>query len=454
MSTPYGRLMIFMPPGSAKSTYGSVVSPCYYLGKNPGSKVILGSYGTDLARRHGRRARQITASAKFSSLFGCSLSPSTFAANEWALTNGSEYLAAGLLAGITGNRANGVLIDDPMKGREQADSPTIRAKTWDAYSDDLMTRLIPGGWVVLIMTRWHEDDLAGRLLPKGYDGQSGPIKCTDGHVWHVINLPAEAEHPDDPLGRKLGEMLWPEWFDEKHWAPFRLQSRTWASLFQGRPKPAEGGIFKTSWCRNRYGAVPVYADRCVHSWDTAQKPEELNDPTAGSVWRYGPRAQGYYLADMVRERMDYPTLKRRVVSMAERDTPIAILIEDKSSGQSLIQDLRAETTLPIVPIEPEGSKIFRADEVSALVEAGLVHLPQSAPWLPDFESEFFGFPLTTHDDQVDSVTQFLKWVHLRGGILQSAGAGMARALGGDMVGDASGDEGFASIGRAADLNGY
>ncbi|MFN9051421.1 MAG: phage terminase large subunit [Pseudanabaena sp.] len=427
-ATRYGRFMIFMPPGSAKSTYASVVAPTYFMGKQPGTKIILASYGSDLARKHGRRARQIVRSPQFASLFGCTISKDSSAANEWALTNGSEYLAAGLLAGLTGNRAHGALVDDPIKGREQADSPTIREKTWEAYVDDLQTRLIPGGWLGLVQTRWHENDLAGRLLPQGYAGESGPIKCTDGRVWEIINLPAECDRADDPLGRPIGGMLWPEWFDASHWEPFRLQSRTWAALFQQRPRPDEGGIFKEAWCRERWRQIPRQANVIVHSWDTAQKPEEINDPTVGTVWQFGQDVPGYHLREVCRDRMDYPTLKRKVRAYAERDRPAAILIEDKSSGQSLIQDLRSETSLPIIAIEPLRDKVFRANEVSAMVEAGLLLLPESAPWLVDFEVEFFGFPLSTHDDQVDSVTQFLKWVRTWASRIESAGAGVLRPM--------------------------
>jgi predicted phage terminase large subunit-like protein len=426
-SKRHGRLMLFLPPGSAKSTYASVVGPTFYMGKRPDARLILGSYGSDLARRHGRRARQIVKSGGYASLFGTGISASTSAADEWALTNGSEYLAGGILSGITGNRAHGITIDDPVRGREQADSPTIRDKTWEAYNDDLLTRLIPGGWVVLVQTRWHEDDLAGRILPKGYAGESGLIKCRDGNDWEVINIPAQAERPDDPLGRKVGEYLWPEWFDEQHWATFKRQSRTWAALFQQRPRPDEGGIFKEAWCRsNRYFRIPEQAIWTIHSWDTAQKPDQLkNDPTVGTMWRLGPQVPGHYLADVYRERVDYPTLRRKVIAYADRDKPHAILIEDKASGTSLIQDLRNSTSLPIIAIEPEGDKIFRANEVSAMVEAGLVHLPAAgvAPWLVDFEGEFFGFPLSTHDDQVDSTSQYLKFARNWTGRIESLSVG-------------------------------
>jgi predicted phage terminase large subunit-like protein len=422
MERRHGRLMVFMPPGSGKSVYTSTVAPTWYMGRNPGKKIILASYGSDLAKRHGRRARQIVKSSSYSSIFGAGISSVTSAADEWSLTNGSEYLSGGILSGITGNRCDGLILDDPVKGREDAESEVIRKKTREAYDDDLLTRLIPGGWVAMVLTRWHEDDLAGSILPKHYDGRSGMIECRDGNTWEVICLPAEAERDDDPLGRRPGEMLWREWFDEKHWAQFRSNSRTWASLFQQRPRPAEGVMFKGEWLR-RYGTIPAYANYCVHSWDTAYKPNQINDPSVGTSWRFGNGVPGYFLRDVFRKRIEYPALRRSVINWAERDRPIAILIEDKASGQSLIQELRSTTSLPIIAIEPDSDKITRANEVSAMVEAGLVHLPEIAPWLVDYEAELLGFPLAANDDQVDSTTQFLRWVRGWSARLETASTG-------------------------------
>jgi len=452
-STPYGRFMLMMPPGSAKSTYASVVAPTYFMGKRPGTKIILTSYGTDLARRHGRRARQIVRSQRYRALWGCGLTRDSHAADEWSIENGSEYLAAGILAGVTGNRADGVLIDDPIKGREQARSKEIREKTYDAIVDDLQTRLKPRAWMGMILTRWDVDDPAGRILPKGYDGESGLIECQDGRVWDVICLPAECEKPGDPLGRRVGDMLWPEWFDPAHWVTFRKNARTWASLFQQRPVPGEGIIWKRDWFLARYGVIPSQARRCVHSWDTAQKAHELAAYSACTVWHDGPGVPGHFLRDVLRERLDYPSLKRAVLSLARRDSPSAILIEDKSSGSSLIQDLRAETSLPIVAIEPEGDKIFRASDVSAMAESGLVHLPEVAPWLPDFEAELFAFPDSPFADQVDSVSQYLQWIKRADVSINSAGAGLTRS---GLAGvQENHDEGYGSVRRGKEtMKGY
>ena len=251
------RAMFFLPPGSAKSTFGSVVTPAWAMGKYPGMKIILASYGSDLARKHGRRARQVARSAEFSDIFNTKISSDTSAADEWALTNGSEYLACGILSGVTGNRANGVIIDDPVKGRQEADSETVTARTWDVYQEDLRTRLLPGGWEILIQTRWSDNDLAGRLLPEDYEGQTGLIRCMDGRDWYVVCLPAQCERTDDPVGRKIGAYLWPEWFLEGHFEPFKQNPRTWNALFQQRPHPEQGTFFQRDWFkRYKVGELP------------------------------------------------------------------------------------------------------------------------------------------------------------------------------------------------------
>lgn len=243
------RVMLMLPPGSAKSTYASVVFPSYYLGKFPNRKVILASYGSDLAKRLGRKARQITSAAAYKPIFDTELSKDSSAANEWALTNGSEYMAGGILSAMTGNRAHGLIIDDPFKGRNEADSSIIRERTWQAYQDDLVTRLIPGGWRIIMNTRWHDDDLSGRILPKEWSGESGDILCRDGEVWRVVCIQAQCERLDDPVGRKVGEYLWPGWFSEDHFAQFKRTPRTWNALYQQVPATDEGDYFKAEDCQ-------------------------------------------------------------------------------------------------------------------------------------------------------------------------------------------------------------
>lgn len=425
------RLMVFMPPGSAKSTYASVVFPSYYMGKHPNKNIICTSYASNLAKKFGRKVRSICKSDQFQRLWNASLNQDNKAADDWSIDNGSTYMSGGILSGITGNRADGLLIDDPVKGREDADSPVMREKTWEAYLNDLDTRIKPTGWQIIIQTRWHEDDLSGRILPETYDGESGWITSRQGEKWYVICLQAQCERDDDPLGRSIGEWLWTDWFTPEFWiAKKRKQGeRNWSALYQQRPKPSEGALVKRAWPR-RYRTPPVAFSRIVLSCDTAYKPEQINDPSVigvfGEIFR-GEMA-GHYLLDVWRDRVEYPELKRALLRMYERWNPSAVLIEDKASGQSLIQECRASTRMPVIAIDPEGqNKIVRLVEVSPLIESGQLWLPEKSEWLMDYESEFFGFPLATHDDQVDMTSQYLKWAHRYGGKIIHESSGTTRA---------------------------
>jgi hypothetical protein len=245
IETPRGRLMIFAPPGSAKSTYASVLAPAWAMGRRPNTQIILASYATSIAVKQSRKVRSIMRDPRYTSLWTekPTLLDDQRAVDDWQLTNGSSMMAAGLLAGITGNRADGVIIDDPVANREQADSTGLREKTYAEYIDTAMTRAKPKMWTIIIQTRWHEEDLAGAILPSDYSGESGIIDCRDGQRWEVLCIPAEAEREDDVLGRKPGEFLWPEWFPREHWSTWRdnpRAARTWAALYQQRPAPFTG----------------------------------------------------------------------------------------------------------------------------------------------------------------------------------------------------------------------
>jgi hypothetical protein len=248
IETPRGRLMVFMPPGSAKSTYASVVAPAWIMNKKKNTQIILGSYASTIAAKQSRKVRAICRDPKQISLWQDrpQLLDDQRAVDDWQLSNGSSMMAAGLLAGITGNRADGIIIDDPVANREQADSPGIREKIYNEFLDTALTRAKPKMWAIIIQTRWHEEDLAGSILPADYNGESGSIACRDGQTWEVLCIPAESEREDDVLGRKPGEFLWPEWFPREHWSTWRdnpRAARTWAALYQQRPAPFTGVHF-------------------------------------------------------------------------------------------------------------------------------------------------------------------------------------------------------------------
>lgn len=400
----YGRFMVFMPPGSAKSTYSSVVAPTYFMGKNPGTKILLASYGSDLARRHGRKARQVVKSPTFRSLFSTGLSASSSAADEWALDNGSEYLAAGLTAGLTGNRAHGGLIDDPIKGRAEANSETVRKSTWEAYVDDFQTRIVPGGWIGLVQTRWHEDDLAGRLLPKDYDGRSGMVRCTDGRDWEVINLPAKCERADDPLGREVGEYLWPEWFDREHWSAFERVPRTWAALFQQRPSPADGDVFRPGMIEI-IDAVPAGQIQWARGWDLGASTD--GDYTAAG--KLGKLPDGrFVIGGMEREQFTSDkrdALMRNTASRDGKSVRISIPQDPGQAGKSQVLALtRMLAGYPVHSSPESGDKVTRAELLASQVNVGNVLMLRGA-WNDALIEELRLFPNGAYDDQVDALSR-------------------------------------------------
>jgi hypothetical protein len=253
-----GRQIILAPPGSAKSTYASVIGSSWAMGRKKNVQVILGSYATSIAAKQSRKVRAIVRDPRWSAIWDGrpTLAEDQRAIDDWSLSNGSSLMAAGMLAGITGNRCDLLILDDPVANREQADSATVRDKIYSEYIDTAMTRAKPWMSAILIMTRWHEDDLVGAILPENYEGESGLIHCRDGQYWDVLCIPAEAEREDDVLGRKVGEFLWPEFWPKNHWSMWRdnpRAARTWAALFQQRPAPW-GGIHFSREMFNYYNA--------------------------------------------------------------------------------------------------------------------------------------------------------------------------------------------------------
>lgn len=403
MQTPHGRLMIMAPPGSAKSTYASVVAPSWYLGTLPNRRVILASYGDDLARRHGRRTRQMLRSKEVINILQCTLDDESRAADEFALTNGSEYIACGIMGGVTGNRAHGIIIDDPVKGREQADSEVIRERTYQAYEDDLLTRLIPGGWVVIINTRWHEDDLCGRILPETWAGESGDIKCRDGNIWRVLCLQAECTTNTDPLGRKPGEMLWPEWFDEKHWAQFRLNRRTWSSLYQQRPAPDDGILFRRD-DMVRYESAPDDL-QIIGASDYAATPED-GDWTEHGILGIAPDGS-LYLLDWWRGQTGPEVWIEKKIDMMAKWSPLAWFgetgpIRRAIEGRLKQRMIERHVNCRIEWLPHIGDKPTKAQSIIATAGMGRLWWPRAA-WVAELQRQCLVFPAGSPDDGVDTL---------------------------------------------------
>lgn len=388
--------------------------PAWYLGRNPSHYVIAATYAQDLADDFGRKVRNQISEASFQSVFpGCKLKGDSQSSKRFHITKklpgetlstelDGAYFATGIGGPMSGRGAHLLLIDDPTKNREEAESAVYRQRNKDWFTSTAYTRLMPNGKIIVVMTRWHGDDLAGWL------------SSTQAHEnWTILSLPAIAEIEDE-IGRQPGDALWPDAFPPAALEKIKLSigSRDWSALYQQRPAPAEGGIFKTHWFK-RYATPEESYLQIVQSWDTAIKAAEINDPSCCTTW--GVKKDGYDLLQVLVKRLEYPDLKNLVIKQAEAFDADAVLIEDKASGQQLLQDLKRTTTLPLIGIMPINDKITRASAVSAMVEAGNVFLPTQAAWLNDYEMELMTFPNAPHNDQVDSTTQFLNWMRSRAG---------------------------------------
>lgn len=411
------NLMVFMPPGSAKSTYASVVFPAYAMGKKPGTRVILGSYASGIAWKQSRRTRQIVRSAKYQPIFGCSLVAGNQSVEEWALDNGSEYMAGGILAGMTGNRAGILIIDDPVSGREDAESETIRKKTREAYDDDLKTRLIPGGATIIIQTRWHEDDVSGGILPEGWNGESGWVQGRDGQKWFVLCVPAICDRADDPLHRKIGDPLWPEWFKEDHFAKFRDNARTWSALFQQKPRPGEGAEFKRHWVQ-RHLRTPPKVNRVMLCDPAGGKNKEQGDYSCFWILALAGDRNAY-VEDCVRDRLNLTERVDTAMDLHRKWRPVQVRYEEYGLQADIEAILKEQEKQQYrFKIWPVGGRLSKEDRIRRLIpwfERGNLYFPMALPYagfdgvtrdlMTDFLKEYEAFPVGRTDDMMDSLSR-------------------------------------------------
>lgn len=383
------RLMVCMPPGSAKSTYSSVEFPAWYLGRNPKSSVIAASHTQELAERFGRRVRNIAGSREFSAVFGGGVAEDSSAAGRWDTLSGGEYFAAGVGGAITGRRADLGLIDDPVKSREDADSDRSREKAWDWYVNDFLTRLKPGARQIIVMTRWHEDDLGGRVLER------------ERAKWKVLEIPMEAM-PDDPLGRKVGDRLWADWFTDDMVQSAKLDARAWNALYQQQPAAMDGDYFKADWFRE-YEKPPeglhVYLSSDYAVTDGA------GDYTEHGVWGVDPM-NNHYALDWWRGQTSADVWIEAQCDLILKWSPMCCFGEGGVIRRAIEPFLLARMNqreafariewLPSVADKPTRSRSFQA-----LASMGKVWLPKSAPWKADLLGQLLRFPAGRFDDGVD-----------------------------------------------------
>lgn len=445
------RLMIFTAPRHGKSELVSVRFPAWYLGRNPRNEIISTSYNEDLAVDFGGKTRDILLSDEWVKIFpAVGISGSAYAKGKWGVEILTEigpyggYRAAGVGGTISGRGADVLIIDDPIKNIEEAESQLQRDKVWDWYKSTAYTRLEKGGAVILVLTRWHKDDLAGRLLQS---------QEQEGDKWRIIDLPAIARQNE--IHRNEGEALWPGKYDIAALARIKeaIGSRFWQALYQQQPTFEEGNIFKSKWWQ--------YADTMIgmpwvtlHSYDTAWEDTDNAKYTCCQHWTRTDH--GYYIKSSRRRKIQYPEIKQWMLELYLLERPDGILLERKASGIAAIQELqrgveldqypeltekmknvygieikpRTIVNLPIIPWPREGeamgSKLVRALSQAPVVEAGLVHIMghPGETWVDEFVQECADFPNGMYNDQVDAAGQAIDYIK------DGAGIGVAMAMGG------------------------
>jgi len=392
------RLQIFEPPRHGK-TYEIQYFIAWYIGRNPSKQIIYATYSQMRANDVGREVRNLLLSEFHEQIFpDCKISADSKSVNKISTQQHGNLFSVGVGAAVTGRGADLLLIDDPVRNREEAESKIQQSKLKDWFQSTAYTRLMPGrSGIIIVNTRWHENDLSGWTLRE-----------LKHEPWHVLSLPAIAE-PGDFLGREPGEALWPDSYDEEALEQIKLTvgTREWSALYQQRPVDVSGALVKLDWIqRFDLNEMPKF-NKIVISWDTAYKAKQINDPSAATVW--GITKNGFYLIDVINKRMEYPDLKKETIRLYEKYRPSALLVEDKASGQSLCQELKNSTRIPVIPINPDADKITRFNEITAFYESGKVYHPMKASWLVDYEMQITRFPHAPHDDMADSTSQFLRW---------------------------------------------
>jgi predicted phage terminase large subunit-like protein len=391
----YDILLVQVPPQHGKSLTITETLPSFYHGRYPEKRIIMASYNDETAERFTRRNKEkIKIYGK--SLFGIEIGDIDRATEYEIANHQGRLISRGIMGGITSNPADLILIDDPIKNRQEADSDTFRNRLWDEWQNTFKTRLAAGAKIIVIMTRWHEDDLAGRIIKY------------ENHV-EILNLPCEAEE-NDILGRKVGEALFPEIGKGNEWlAEFKAGyqtkegNRAWLALFQGRPTADSGNLINRNWWKF-YVEVPEMIQE-IMSVDATFKGNDNNDFVSIQVW--GKRNADMYLLDKDKRHLDFPQTMAAIRQMKTRHPNVSlILIEDKANGSAIISMLQHE--IPgIIPINPDGGKVARVNAVSHVIESGNTYLPQDAEWLNEFIEECSAFPNGVHDDDVDAMSQAL-----------------------------------------------
>ena len=410
------RLMVFLPPRSSRSVICSKLFPAWNMGLNPNHEILSVSHSDQLASDFGRAVRDVVNSDVFKTIFpGVLLRSDVRSAGKWQTNQNGVYVAAGVKTQIAGRGAHVAILDDVMS-EEDAFSAAGRRYIKEWYPAGLRTRLMPNGSIVIINTRYHEDDICGWLLgaeaDESIDAQLNP--------WEVIKIPAWLdEHAAKLLNLPVGSSYFPEWKPDNILKGDELEikkhngTRYWQSLYMQDPTPAEGGILKKEWFQQWKDHDPPECDFIVQTMDTAFSAKTTADYSVMQTWgifeKYEVDSRGkealipnLILLGNVRKRFEYPELRQTAQEEFEKHDPDIIIIEKKASGQSLIQDLR-RAGLPVLEYTPDRDKVTRANAATPFLESGRIWLPFTKPWSLELIEEAAGFPNARYDDQVDAM---------------------------------------------------
>jgi len=409
------RAMVSLPPRMAKSTLCTMLAPSWLIGKYPRTNVMSGVHTQKFAEKVGKNVRNYLKSPRFP--FDTHLASDSQAKSQWATTVGGEYNGFGLMGGSThGNPADWLIMDDLIKGRKMALSSHMREEAWETYKADLLTRLQGRRKQLMIGTRWNEDDVAGRILPEGYNGESGWIKDREtGEPWYVLNIPAKAES-DDPLGRKVGEWLWPDLWGEKAWGPIeRRGGYVWSALYQGRPSPEEGLMFQDEHIQYYNPGDLNRAELTIYiTSDYAVTAAGSPDPdyTVHTVWAVDPE-WNIYMLDMWRGRTLSDEWVNQFIRLVKLWKPLMAGEEQgqiiKGVGPFLVRQMREERAYVLrKQYTSVTSKESRAQSLLGMAAMGKLWLPRGHPMTELFRSELLAFPAGKHDDMVDTGTLFAR----------------------------------------------
>ena len=403
------RLIITVPPRHGKSLIASTYFPAWYLGRNPKDEIIATSYSSSLAGKFSRAVRDVVRGSNFESLWpDSSLNPDAQSVESWQMEAGGSYTSAGSGGGITGRGAHVLIIDDPIKNAEDAESTNFREDLWGWYTSTAYTRLAPGGGVILIQTRWHHDDLAGRLI-KAMEEETGD-------TFKTLNFPAIATYDEDY--RAQGEPLHRERYskDALEMIERAVGPRTWNALYQQNPTQDTGSYFKAEWFRyyETEGAPPLDQMTIYSAWDLAIGTKEHNDYTVGLVVGLD-RNEDIWLLDMVRGKWNAMGIVEEIMNVYIRHKPVVNMIEKSHVEMSIgpyLEKAKLEYRVPEAYFQslPTGrrDKMARARGIQGRMQEGRVYFPKDAPWVNALHAEMLTFPYGKHDDQVDA----LAWVGL------------------------------------------